>query len=411
MLNIKGYIKQLSHYFSASLIPMLLNLLINPLVALNMDPKDFAIVGYFTSFSTLIGPIIAFYMLHFYNKRYFELDDDGREHLRALLYKSLILFSFIVTLICLLLLYGYLNYIVKIEFNTFPYLYLAVMSIPFTGIYNLELADYKMKRESRLYLRLSLARGIGGIVLVLLFVVILKLGATGKLLSPLLIDVFVFGYLLHKHWDIWKVKTKPKELLPVLKFCWPLALGHALGYFSNGYDKSVLEQIGDVEEFGYYCVGVSIASYLGTFTTSISATFQSDTYEAIIKDNKNKLLRVVAVRMGLTLMVILSFVLFCPLVVKLLTAGKYMDAIPYARISSFVPLTSSLYYVINDYSIARGKPQFYLITTILGGVAIIGLMPIFVTSFSYIGGALMNVFSFILLFVINLILLLFNRRN
>ena len=65
--SIKGYIAQLSQYFSASLIPMLLNLLINPLVALNMDPEDFAITGYFTSFTTLIGPIIAFYMIHYYN--------------------------------------------------------------------------------------------------------------------------------------------------------------------------------------------------------------------------------------------------------------------------------------------------------------------------------------------------------
>ena len=409
MLNIKGYIKQLSHYFSASLIPMLLNLLINPLVALNMDPEDFAITGYFTSFSTLIGPIIAFYMIHYYNKRYFELDDEGRNHLRALLYKALILFSFGVTLICLLVLYIYITYNAGAEFKTFPYLYLAIMSIPFTGIYNLELADYKMKRESKPYLHLSLVRGIGGVILLLLFVVLLKWGATGKLLASLLIEVFVFGYLLCKHWDVWAVKTNSKELLPVLKFCWPLALGAAMGYFSNGYDKLVLETLGNVETFGFYCVGGSIAAYLGVFTSSISATFQPDTYEAIIKDNRNQLFRVVMIRMGLTLIVVLAFVLFCPLVVKLLTAGKYMAAVPYARITAFVALTSSLYYIINDYSIARGKPHLYLITTILGGLAIIGLMPVCVSYFSYSGAAIMNVLSFVVLFLINWLLLALSK--
>lgn len=401
----------MSHYFSASLIPMLLNLLINPLVALSMDPEDFAITGYFTSFSTLIGPIIAFYMIHYYNKRYFELDEDGREHLRALLYKSLIFFSFGVTIICLLVLFLYINYIAESDFRTFPYLYLAVMSIPFTGIYNLELADYKMKRKSKPYLYLSLIKGIGSVCLILLLVVLLKWGATGKLLASMLIEIIVFVYLLYKHKDIWKVYTPARELVPVLKFCWPLALGAALGYFSNGYDKAVLEPLGNVDEFGYYCVGVSIATYLGFFTSSISATFQPDTYEAIIRNDRRRLFNVVIIRILLTLAVVIVFVLFCPMVVKILTAGKYMEAVPYVRITAFVAVTSSLYYIINDYSIARGKPHLYLITTILGSIAIVGLMPLFVKHLSYSGGAIMNVLSFVILFVINWLLLVFSKQK
>ena len=407
MLNIKGYIKQLSHYFSASLIPMLLSLLINPLVALNMDPEDFAIVGYFTSFSTLIATVIAFYMIHFYNKRYFELDEQGSEHLRALLYKALIFFSFGVTAVCLVVLLIYVKFVADIDFKTFPYLYMAVMAIPFTGIYNLELTDYKMRRESKPFLYLSVAKGVVSVLMILLFVVLLKWGATGKLLAPLVVEIGFFIYLLLKHIDIWKIKTTVRELQPVLKFCWPLALGAALGYFSNGYDKAMLEPLGNVDEFGYYCVGISIAAYRSVFTTAISSTFQPDTYESIIQNDTKRFVKVVAVRIGLTLVVVAAFVLLCPLVVKILTAGKYMAAVPYARISAFVALTSSIYYLINDYSIAKGRPQLYLITTAIGVMAIVGLMPVFVQHFSYAGGAMMNVLSFVLLFIINWALLIF----
>lgn len=403
------YIKQLSHYFSASLIPMILNLVINPLVSLNMDPEDFAIVGYYTSFSALISPIIAFYMLHYYNKRYFELDESGREHLRALLFKALIFFSFAVSVLCLLILLFYIKNFTNNSFASFPYLYMAVLTIPFIGIYNLELADYKMRRESKSYLRLSVFKGVALVGATLLFVVFLKLRATGKLLAPLFIDVLVFLYLIYKHRDIWQIKTNLQELFPILKFCWPLALGAALGYFSNGYDKSVLEPLGNIDEFGYYCVGLSIAAYINVFTSSISATFQPDTYEAIILHNKKKLFRVVAVRMIMTLLVVLAFILFCPLVVKILTAGKYMASVPYARMASSAALSSSMYYIINDYSIARGKPHLYLITTILGSISVILLMPIFVKYLSYTGGAIMNVLSFVLLFLINWILLLISR--
>jgi O-antigen/teichoic acid export membrane protein len=282
---------------------------------------------------------------------------------------------------------------------------MSVLTIPFTGIYSLELADYKMKRMSRSDFNLSLLKGVGSVLAVLIFVVLLHWGATGRLFATLFDDVSVFLYLLFKHKDVWKIKTNLKELKTVLMFCWPLALGAALGYFSNGYDKSVLEPIGNIDEYGYYCVGLSIAGYLGIFTSTISATFQPDTYEAIISGNISRIFKIASLRLGLTLLVVAIFLLFCPLVVRILTAGKYLAAVPYARIMSISAVTSSAYYIINDYSIAKGKPYMYLITTILGSIVIIFLMPVFVCNFSYIGGALMNVLSFVIFLVINLMLL------
>lgn len=409
--QIVDYGKQLSRYFSASLIPLILNLLINPLVSLNMNPGDFAITGYFTSFSTLISPIIAFYMIHYFNKRYFELDEDGRKHLYAVLFKALIFFSFGISVLCLVGILIYVRYVSETSLPTFPYLYMAVMTIPFTGIYNLELADYKMQRKSKEYMNISVAHGLLLVCGILLFVVCIKWGAFGKLLAPLLVEIGIFIYIFIKHLDIWKIETPKSELLPVLHFCWPLALGAALGYFSNGYDKSVLESIGNTTEFGYYCVGTSIAAYLGVFTNSISSTFQPDTYEAIINNNKKKLARIVAIRWGLTFLVVMVFIVLCPIVVMLLTAGKYMESVPYARIFALVSLTNSIYYIINDYSIARGKPHFYLITTILGSMAIVLIMPVFVHRFSYSGGAIMTVLSFVILSIINLLLFLIPTHN
>ena len=173
--QIVDYGKQLSRYFSASLIPLILNLLINPLVSLNMNPDDFAITGYFTSFSTLISPIIAFYMIHYFNKRYFELDEDGRKHLYAVLFKALIFFSFGVSVLCLVGILIYVRYVSETSLRTFPYLYMAVMTIPFTGIYNLELADYKMQRKSKEYMNISVAHGLLLVCGMLLFVVCIRL--------------------------------------------------------------------------------------------------------------------------------------------------------------------------------------------------------------------------------------------
>ena len=99
------YGKNLATYFGASLIPMALNLIINPWVAKNMDPTDYAISGYYTSFSTLISPIIIFYLIHFYIKEYFRRDEEQRKMLYALIAKATIWFSGIVSVLCLIALY------------------------------------------------------------------------------------------------------------------------------------------------------------------------------------------------------------------------------------------------------------------------------------------------------------------
>lgn len=409
MGRIANYTKTISQYFTASLIPMVLNLAINPLVAIYMEPEDFAITGYFLSFTTLVSPIIAFYMIHYYNKRYFELDDAGRSHMYALVFKMLIFFSAIVTGVCTLAIYLYIKQQSEISFATYPYLYMVMLVVPLTGIYNLQLAKYKMERKSKQFMNISVMKGVLGVVLTLLFVVIIPWGAFGKLLELLLLEIAYFAYILVKNKDVWKVRNTFSEVRPILLFCCPLVVGASLGYFSNGYDKAVLATLGNNTEFGYYCVGGSIAGYLSLFTSSLSATFQPDIYEAIIKDNKPKLFKVAALQWGMILGVVVLFIAFCPLIIKILTAGRYLQSTGYARLLACVCLANSIYYIINDYTIARGVPRFNLYTTIIGSGLIILCMPIFVDWLGYYGGALANIASFVALSIINLLFLLAHK--
>lgn len=399
------YAKTVSHYFTASLIPLLLNLAINPLVSIAMTPEDYAIVGYFSSFSALIAPIILFYLVHYYNKRYFELDDSGRIRLRALLFKMLICFSTIVAIVCVISIFIYIRCQSDIHFKTFPYLYMSVMAIPFTGIYSLQLAQYKMERNSKRYMYYSVTNGLLGVLFTLLFVVIFRWGAFGKLLGPLVINVLFFVFVLINNRDVWGVRNSFSEMKPIIVFCLPLVIGASLGFFSNGYDKAILAKLGNNVEYGYYCVGASIAGYLGVFTSSLSATFQPDIYQAIISDDRKKLIKVASLRWLLTLGIVIAFVLLCPIIIKILTAGRYMQSTGYARVFACICLVSSIYYIINDYTIARGVPRLYLYTTVIGTCLIVVLMPIFIRWKGYYGGAIANIVSYAILCVVNVALL------
>lgn len=404
--KIYGYIKHISAYFSASLIPMLLMLVINPLIALNMSPEDYAITGYYTSFNNLISPLIIFYMIHYYNKRYFELDQEGRLKLKALLFKAVTAFSFIVSIACLIALYAYIKiFNSSIQFAIFPYLAFTVFALPLTGLFNLELADFRMGRDSKSFFKLSVFNGILLVVLNLAFVVIAKWGATGKLLAPLMSNAIVFTYIFIKKRRLLKIGSSWKDFAEILRFCWPLTIGAMLGYFSSGFDRTYLESLGNVTEYGFYIVGSSIAGYLYTFSTSISSTFQPDIYEAIAKNDNRLLAKTIAIQVSLVSLVVVLFIIFCPLVIRILTAGRYVDSTMYARIISVSTITSSIYYIVNNYTIAKGYPRLYLYTTVISSALIVLFLPMAIRRFEYVGGAWMVSGSYVILAMTNLLLL------
>lgn len=405
------YIKHISTYFGASLIPMILMLAVNPLIALNMSPEDYAITGYYSSFNNLIGPVIIFYMLHYFNKRYFELDEAGRLQLKALLFKAVTAFSFLVSVLCFFALLGYIKiFNTSIEFPVMPYLAFTVFALPLTGLYNLELADCRMGRNTRGFFKLSVANGVLLVVLNIAFVVLMKWGATGKLLAPLITNLFVFIYLFFKNRHLLSIKSSWNDFGRILKFCLPLTIGAMLGYFSSGFDKTYLESLGNVTEYGYYIVGASMAGYLSTFSTSISSTFQPDIYEAIASDNRKLLWRTALIQMALIAFVVVLFVALCPLIIKILTAGRYMDSTVYARIISLSTITSSVYYIINNYTIASGYPKLYMYTTVISSILIVILLPVVVRYCEFIGGAWMVSGSFLILAITNIILLYFCKK-
>ena len=221
-------------YFAASLIPLILNLATNPLVASNMSAEDYAIVGYFKSYNTLILPLVLFYVLHYYTKRFYELDDKRRIELKAYIFKFLIYASAIIALISIGGIYVYTFFLnSNSQIPLFPYVWIAILALPLTGLYSLTLVDYKMARMSKSYLWISVMYSIVTVGLLLLFVVVFKMGAFGNLISILITNAIFFGICCYMNRELFKVKVRMASYKPIVLFCLPLTLAAALGFFSN----------------------------------------------------------------------------------------------------------------------------------------------------------------------------------
>ena len=115
-------------------------------------------------------------------------------------------------------------------------------------------------------------------------------------------------------------------------------------------------------------------------------------------------------QIGLISLVTVAFILTAPYIISLLTAGRYIDSTPYAQIIALSTLTSGIYFLINNFSIATNHPKLYLYTSILGSIFIVSVMPWAVDNYSFIGGCWVSVFSFVAFGIINIILLALSRK-
>jgi len=392
---------------------MILNLVSNPFMAMNMEPEDYAIVGYYASFTTLLQPFITFYMLHYYTKRYYELDEEGRRELRSTLMKALIWFSALLSIISLV---GVIIYSVFFNKETaiplFPYVLMSVLVIPLGGLMSLTTTDFRMARKANSFFKLSVTNGVLLVLLNVFFVVVIKWGAFGRLLGPLITGFVFFIYCLFRYRDLIKIPFNWSIFKQMLLFCWPLTIAAMLSFFSNGYDRVLLERLGDTKELGYYCVGLQIATYVNVFQTAINSTFQPDIFQSIAARNWKRLLRVIALQVFGIIGIVSLFEIFAPLIINILTAGRYMMSVGYSRILVLSAVTGMVYYCLSQVTIALGYTKITLINKILSSVLIIGLFGYLIPNYQFVGAAWGQVLSFVIFLIGNAILLvIYVKRN
>lgn len=385
----KKYTKAFSLYFGASLIPMVLSLVANPFIAMNMSPKDYAISGYYTAFSSLITPLIVFYMLHYYSKAYFECDENERANLKGTIANALIWFSGILSILCFFAILIYVKYDHDADsLPISPYLALTVFSIPATGLFTLLQTDLRMERNASLFFIVTILNGSLLIALNLLLIVGFKTGALGKCLAPLLTNLIFFIYSLHYYWNNIRLRFDWRLFKKIVKFCFPLTLAAMMLFFSNGYDRVYLEKIGcSTYELGFYVVGVSIAQYISVFQSTLSSTFKPDIFQAVVTKDNKKLLRVVGVLSISMVVISLTFILLAPLIVDVLTAGRYIASVKYARIVALSVIFSMLYNTISEITIAKGYSKLPLVNNIICSILSIICFAVLISRYQFIGAA------------------------
>ena len=140
-----------------------------------------------------------------------------------------------------------------------------------------------------------------------------------------------------------------------------------LSFFNAGFDKVLLERLGNLSELGYYSVGVQIAGYLTIFSNAVNSTFQPDIYECYSKKNYRKLVLYVGIIVGSITVCASVYIILAPYIIGLLTAGRYVYSAHYSQIIALSTITAAIYYSSSQISIAMGYTKLLMWVKFLGG--------------------------------------------
>ena len=229
------------------------------------------------------------------------------------------------------------------------------------------------------------------------------------MISAIVLAIYSFRKSLTK-WEIDKTILRDS-----LKFGLPLTISALFWYFATGVDRVFLEQLGDNNMLGIYNVGVSIAAYMQILFTSLSSTFEPDVYQSISQRNLKKTLFIILIIVSLVAIFNIIFIACAPLLVKILTAGRYVSSVPFVRILALSNIIMAIYHMIVKLLVGYGYVKGELAVRICGALLAVLTFRYLIGNYGFIGAAWGQVFSFAILSFLGTAYLLYkkstNRRS
>jgi O-antigen/teichoic acid export membrane protein len=378
--------------------------MINPFLAANLSPHDYAIIGYFNSFNSLILSIISFSFLSYYLRNYYKIREDERQAVLNTLLISQLLLGMIALLFVFVGFYLYMD-IVKVNFPFFPYVLLCFIPVFFSCFYNFLLIEKRMNRQALSFFKITLVNTILIALCAIIFVVVLKKGAIGRFWSILIptvgMGIFSFFKLISKFQFNWKI------LRDAVVFGWPISLSAVLYYFLSGIDRAMLERLNDSTTFGIYNVAVGISAYLYFFYAAIEKTFEPDIYKAIAENNRKKLIKIITGIIVLNAIPTMVFILLARPVVSILTYGRYTESTQFAQILAVSNIPMAFCFLISNVIIGFGYPKIELFNRAIGAFLSVIMFRFLIYKYGFFGAAWGQSIALVLMTLISALFVLY----
>jgi O-antigen/teichoic acid export membrane protein len=251
----------------------------------------------------------------------------------------------------------------------YPYLYLAAITLPFSGIVDVFRNYYKAIQKGRNAFALDLSYFSIIIVFNLIFVVLFKYKATAIFYSNLLVSAIYALVLLGLFYKLFVHRIKFTIIKNMLRYSLPLIPFFIFNILFDSVDKLMLNHYHGSVESGLYYLAITFASIFSSLKEGILTAITPFAFSSI--EQKNKLAHTFNLIFLVSSVLAFSLSLFAKEIISVLSSNNDFIAsskfVPYITVSLIVVFLGQL---INIKTLYFGKYNKYLfIATIIGIVA------------------------------------------
>lgn len=395
-------------YFGGSFAGMLLAIFTQPVFSRYLDPWDFAVMGYFATIQGFFMPLFSLNFTTYYLTSYWEKhESSGKDlsfHLNTLNLANTVMAAFALLIITL-----YFK-LARVGFPLFPFTLLILINLFIEKFKAYYLLNCRLKKLGPSYFLFSILHVILNTGLGLLFVVKYGWGAEGRMLgqtlSILLLVVFVTSTFIRRKNFIPSFRVDMTAVRKALRFCWPLIIGSYLYFPVSNLDKLLLERIGNVEEFGYYNLGSSMAGYFSTFFITLYMAFEPDLYKFTSQRRIKEYSFLVLFYLFIIISVTVIAITFSKSIIAYLTSNRYPEAAKYFNIIIISICLYNIGDMFQQVFNSLNKTRLVLIRNAIMGLVSIILYIILITKMEYLGAAWAKVIIFSFYILLGLFLFL-----
>ena len=157
-------------YFTSSLTVAIIGLLLNPIMAMNLSPEDYAVLGYYSSFNLLLLPLLHCCIMTYYTRQYYFIEESKREILGDTVLLSMNIIGAVSCLLFMTLFYIF-HRTTGNSFPFFPYAVLTFVQLYISNNVSFYLAKLRITRQAKKFAWFSVIQCVVTNALVLLLVV------------------------------------------------------------------------------------------------------------------------------------------------------------------------------------------------------------------------------------------------
>jgi len=303
---------------------------------------------------------------------YFEENEDDREQYIKTIFPLSFGLSFIIILTSLVTGYFFSSYFLKgIPF--WPYIFFSIGSVFFGAFPSLILALTRAKRKASEFVLIQLAQFAITTINIIIFVVMLKEGAAGKIKADFLSKGIVFLALLSLLKKSLKFSFNKRYVSNVLKYSAPL-IPHALGWWGMSLaDRLIIQYYLPLQDVGIYSFAFNFGMIVLIFGDALNNAWAPFFFEKAGDERYHKkLANIIKISVSIFCFVALSVDIFSPSIIKFISHNPgYLLATPYVP---YLVLSFSFmsFYLLFCNQIFFIKKTYYL-SMITGLVAILNI--------------------------------------